>query len=561
MPGAASVTQSIVRGAPLCEEAGLGTLTLPGFLREVTDRFTTREALVQTLPGGQTERWSYTDLWARAVEVSKALIANGLGKGERVGVLMTNRAEFLSAFFGTALAGGIAAPLSTFSTASELEHLVANSACSVLLLERHVHNKDFSDILRGLEPAIMSSSPGKLASTKFPFLRRLAVVDSAENEGALEAWPLFLRNGQDVDDALVEARMRGVTPADPGGLFFSSGSTSKPKGILSAQRGMAIQLWRMAAQQGLKDGVRSWTANGFFWSGNFAMIIGGTLAQGGSLVLQRIFQAEEALFLMQAERVDFLFAWPHQWAQLIASPDWSRADLSALHYVDADGPIARHPTVETNWIEPRHSYGNTETFTLSAAYPANTPREIAAGSHGLPLPGNTLKIVDPSTGIVVPIGARGEIAIKGPTLMLGYLGVPLTDTLDEEGFFRTGDGGFLDAQGRLFWEGRLNDIIKTGGANVSPVEIDDVIQACPGVKIAQTVGVPDELLGELVVTCVVPEPGALLSESLVRAFARQNLASFKVPRRVLFFDEGDLQLTGSAKVKTNALRELAAKRM
>ena len=550
---------SIVHGPCLAEEAGLGTLTLPGFIREVTERFAGREALVQTRPDGQIERWSYDDLWARTVEIAKALIAGGLAKGERVGVLMTNRAEFLAALFGIALAGGVAAPLSTFSTPSELEHLVTTSACSILLLERYVLKKDFADILCALEPAIGTASPGTVASLKFPFLRRLAAVESVETQGGIETWAAFLASGATVADALVEARMRSVTPADPGGLFFSSGSTNKPKGILSAQRGMAIQLWRMAAQQGLEDGVRSWTANGFFWSGNFAMIVGGTLARGGSIVLQRIFQADEALSLMQAERVDFLFAWPHQWAQLMASRDWNEADLSALHYVDSEGPIARHPTVKTDWIEPRHCYGNTETFTLSTAYPANTPRAVAGASHGLPLPGNTLKIVDPMEGFVVPVGSLGEIAVKGPTLMLGYLGVPLTETLDDEGFFRTGDGGYVDAEGRLFWEGRLNDIIKTGGANVSPLEIDEVIQGCTGVKRVQTVGVPDELLGELVVSCVVVEPGSLLDEARIRSFAKDKLASFKVPRRVLFFAERDLQLTGSAKVKTNALRELAAK--
>ena len=257
--------------------------------------------------------------------------------------------------------------------------------------------------------------------------------------------------------------------------------------------------------------------------------------------------------------MSFLFAWPHQWAQLQAAANWDAVDLSALKYIDVDSPIARHPTVRTSWIEPRHCYGNTETFTLSTGYPANTSREIAGNSHGPPLPGNSLKIVDPLTGIVVPVGERGEIAIKGPTLMLGYLGVPLDETLDDEGYFLTGDGGYVDEAGRLFWEGRLNDIIKTGGANVSPVEVDSVIQDCPGVKVTQTVGIPHETFGELVVTCVVPHEGTTLDEETVRNFAREKLASYKVPRRVLFFGESDLQLTGSAKVKAGDLRGLAAR--
>jgi acyl-CoA synthetase (AMP-forming)/AMP-acid ligase II len=137
--------------------------------------------------------------------------------------------------------------------------------------------------------------------------------------------------------------------------------------------------------------------------------------------------------------------------------------------------------------------------------------------------------------------------------------VPLDESLDDEGYFRTGDGGYVDEAGRLFWEGRLNDIIKTGGANVSPIEVDSVIRDCAGVKVTQTVGVPHETLGELLVTCIVPHDGATLDEDTVRNFARQKLASYKVPRRVLFFAESDLKLTGSAKVKASDLRKLAAK--
>jgi acyl-CoA synthetase (AMP-forming)/AMP-acid ligase II len=183
------------------------------------------------------------------------------------------------------------------------------------------------------------------------------------------------------------------------------------------------------------------------------------------------------------------------------------------------------------------------------------------GNHGPPLPGNTIRIIDPLTGVVLPRGAVGEIAVKGPTLMLGYLRVPAEDSFDGEGYFHTGDGGFVDADGRLHWQGRLNDIIKTGGANVSPLEIDAVLAQCPGVKIVATVGIPHDTLGEMVVACVVTEADATLDESSVRAFAAERLSSYKVPRRVMFLAESDLSLTGSNKVKTAALRELAGGRL
>jgi fatty-acyl-CoA synthase len=553
-------TVSIVRGTPLSQEPGLGELTLCGFIRQVTERFSDREALVERRPGS-VERWSYCDLWNRSVEVAMALVAAGLGKGERVGILMTNRPEFLSAVFGSTLAGGIAVPLSTFSTPHELEFLVGHSACSFLLLERGVLKKDFSRILCDLDPAIGTAAAGGLASVKFPFLRRLVMIDGDAPLGAIETWGNFLAGGANVAQAQVTARSAAVSPADPAMIFFSSGSTSRPKGILSAHRSVAIQCWRMRRQQDLGDDVRAWTANGFFWSGNFAMVAGATLAAGGALVLHRIFNSEEALALMEQERATFLFAWPHQWAQLEAAANWRQVDLSSLKYIDVDSPIARHSTVHSSWTEPRHAYGNTETLTLSTGYPANTSRQAAGNSHGPPLPGNSLKIVDPLTGSVVPIGARGEIAVKGPTLMLGYLGMPLDQSLDDEGYFRTGDGGYVDEAGRLYWEGRLNDIIKTGGANVSPLEIDSVIKDCPGVKVAQTVGVAHETLGELVVTCIIRHDGAVLDEDTVRNFAKLKLASYKVPRRVLFFADADLPLTGTAKVKTGDVREIAAKKL
>jgi fatty-acyl-CoA synthase len=172
-----------------------------------------------------------------------------------------------------------------------------------------------------------------------------------------------------------------------------------------------------------------------------------------------------------------------------------------------------------------------------------------------------VKIVDPLTGAVVPRGQRGEIAVKGPTLMLGYVGVPIAETLDAEGFFRSGDGGRIDEVGRLFWEGRLTDIIKTGGANVSPVEVDAVLAGCPGVKVARTVGVPHETLGEMVVACVVPNEGSALDEASIRDFLKERLASYKVPRRVLYFGDDELSLTGSAKIKASDLRQLASERL
>lgn len=551
---------SYAHGAPLSSEAGIGALTLGAYLREVSERFSSREAAVLRV-GEDVERWSYDDLWTRSAQVARALIACGIGKGNRIGVLMTNRLEFLASLFGIALAGGVATTISTFFTANELEEVLAASGCSVLLFERTVLKKDFAAILTELEPEIASAAPGRLTSLRLPFLRHLVAVGHEQPGGAIEDWTSFLARGDVISLDLVASRANAISPSDPATLFFSSGSTGKAKGILSAHRSVCLQLWRAKWWLGLDKPPRTWASNGFFFSGSFVNAVGSALSSGGALILQRYFEAEYALQLMEWERATMLYAVPHQWAQLQAAPNYTSTDLSAMHYIDAASPIAQHPTIDTDWREPAQAYGCTETFTLITVYPSGTQQEIAQGSHGVPTPGASIKVIDPLTGLAAVLGERGEIAVKGPTLMLGYIGVPAEETLDDEGYYRTGDGGWLDEDGRLFWEGRLGDIIKTGGANVSPLEVDNVIRALPGVKICQTVGVPDELLGEMVVACIVTHAGQSLDEETIRAGAKTKLASFKVPRRVLFFAESEFKTTGSAKVKTAELREMANARL
>lgn len=540
---------AIIRGIPLEEEPGLGALTLPGFLREVCERHGPREALVMFEGDAATGRWTYDELWQRSMQVARSLVALGLGKGERVGILMTNRLEWVSSCFGISMAGGVAVGLSTFSTAEELDTLIALSGVSALLFERHVAGKDFAAMI----------DPGA-----YVYLRYLAVVGVVPAVSAIESWDQFLARGAAVTPGQVEARAAAVTPADPALLFFSSGSTGKPKGVLSAHRGVNVQSWRWVRIYNYvaEHPVRCWSPNGLFWSGNFSISLGGTLAAGGALVLQRLFDPAESVRLFESERVTMPYCWPHQWAQLEDAEGWDAADLSSFHYFEPAQNLRRaQKSISTDWIEPHATYGATETFTISAAYPCGSPEELWKGCNGGALPGNTIMIVDPETGKVLQRGETGEFAIKGPTLMLGYIGVPAEQCFDAKGFYHAGDGGFIDERGRLVFQGRINDIIKTGGANVSPVEVDWTLCNCPGVKVCKTTGVPHETLGEMVVSLVKRVEGSALSEAEVIAWLRERLAAYKVPRKVLFIDESDLDFTDTAKIKPAEARAFAGRKM
>jgi fatty-acyl-CoA synthase len=555
---------SLVHGSPLAEEPGQGALTIGGYLREVTARHGPREALVLRTAADRIA-WTYDDLLARSIEVAAALIASGVGRDTRVGILMTNRPEFVSALFGISLAGGVPVALSTFSTPSEMDYLLKASQISLLLFEPEVLKKDFHAMLVELEPAIARTGPGTLVSERYPFLRHLVALGDIGScgpiaGGAVEGWAAFLARGDGIGKALVLARADTVMPNDIGGIFFSSGTTSQPKGIVHAQRAFCVQWWRWPRNFGMNEPVRAWTGNGFFWSGNVSMVLGSALSTGGAAVLQRYFDAEEALTLIEQEKIAFINGRPHQWARLQAARNWASADLSSLKYIPRGELIWEHPTVDTDWRVP-NAFGCTETMTINTGFTVDTLPEYYKDSFGAPLPGNILKIVEPLTGEIVPRGVKGELCVKGPTLMMGYLGKTPEECFDDQGFFCTGDGGHVDEEGRFYWQGRLTDMIKTGGANVSPLEVDDVVARIHGVKRTQTVGVPDDLLGEMVVTCIVPVDGVTLDEAEIAAFIKTEIASFKVPRRVLFFTDHDYALTGNEKVKAGLVRELAMARL
>jgi acyl-CoA synthetase (AMP-forming)/AMP-acid ligase II len=291
------------------------------------------------------------------------------------------------------------------------------------------------------------------------------------------------------------------------------------------------------------------------------MSIGPTLAVGATLLLQEAFEPGDALAMIERERATAVHAWPHQQKALGEHPSAGERDLRSVRKVDFSAPIAKLAGIERDEYGTSAAYGLSETFTLAAALSADAPLERRKQTSGRPLPGMTIRIVDPETGTPVPCGAPGEIAVKGVTLMRGYYKVAPENCFDADGYFRTQDGGSLDAEGYLHWTGRLSNLIKTGGANVSPVEIEECLAKHPAVKLAVAVGVEHATLGEIVVLCAVPVEGAKIDEAELRAWLRERLAAYKVPKRVFAFRAEELAYTGNQKVQVAPLREAARQRL
>jgi acyl-CoA synthetase (AMP-forming)/AMP-acid ligase II len=322
-----------------------------------------------------------------------------------------------------------------------------------------------------------------------------------------------------------------------------------------------IQSWRFAESMGLGADDRVFTAQPFFWTAGICMSLGSTFAAGGCLLLEERFDPGRALERIETERATTVHAWPHQEKAMAEHPDAERRDLSSIRHVEFASPLARLAGIEKDEWGTYGAYGLSETFTIASSIPASAPAELREATSGRVLPGNALRIVDPETGAPLADGEKGEIAVKGATFMRGYYKVVPEHYLDADGFFRTQDGGWIDADGYLHWTGRLSNLIKTGGANVSPLEVESALEGEPSLRVAMAVGVPHPTLGEAIVLCAVPVAGADPDPEVLRQALREKLAAYKVPRHVLLFDAEELEYTGNQKIQVGPLREKALARL
>ncbi len=308
---------------------------------------------------------------------------------------------------------------------------------------------------------------------------------------------------------------------------------------------------------------RVWAPLPLFWTAGLTTAMGPTLAGGGTFVMQEVFDAGDALRLLQRERVTEPYVLPHQGAALAEHPDWEASDLSSFREVYGRGVLAKHPTVhgDTTWMAPA-GFGMSETCASIISHRWDTPLAEMARCTGRLMPGVRLRVVDPDTGVPLAPGDTGELAVAGPTVLMHYLGKTPQATFDAGGFLRTGDVGFVDPDGSVHWTGRRTEMIKTGGANVAPAELEVALRACRDVRRARVVGLPDARLGEIVTLCAELVEGSAATGDDLKAFLAERVASYKVPREVVLFAAGELPTTANdAKVRNDELIAMVQARL
>jgi fatty-acyl-CoA synthase len=498
-------------------------------------------------------RVSFAELAHQANCVAKGLARIGVSKGTRVGVLMPNSPEWLSCAFGALKLGALLVPLNTLLRKPELEYALRHADVTVLVMVARFLNHAYTDVLREICPAL-DGADRPLAASQLPALRDVVVLGEPQPKASL-AFEALAQRGTGLSDDWLRAAQAQVVAADAATVFFTSGTTAAPKGVVHTHASMLQAAHNVADRLGLTPDDRTWGYLPFFFTGGLVAVALATLSRGGAVLLQEVFEAGAALELMAAHGCTTLFAWPHQAEALIAHPDFPRTSLRIHKGVGAN----------TNWAPrlypPDHqavgTWGMTETGPMAASSRYDDPPHIRAGSHGRPMPGLDFRIADPESGRPLAAGAEGELLVRGSSMMAHYYKMSPAECFDADGFFHTGDLARLDASGQLHFIGRIKDVIKTAGVNVAAAEIEATLQQHPQVKLACVTGVAHPTRGENVAALVVRRD-ASCTEAQLLAFCRERLASYKVPRHVFFCSEGDLPWLGSGKVDKQALRKLAA---
>lgn len=519
-------------------------LTLSAWLDELAARYAQHRAICT-----RAATCSYAELAAASRRVACGLAQMGVNKGTHVGILLPNGADWLIAAWASWRLGAVVVALNTLWTARELERALRIADVQVLIAATHFLRHDYRAALAGLGVPL---DQRELFVPSLPALRTILWWGDEVAEGAA-GWNELACDEQRRSSWL-EAIQQQCVPCERAAIFFTSGSEAEPKAVVHTHSSILAAARGIGERLGIEEGDRSWAYLPLFFAGGLVAFALATLGRGGTLLLQPVFDADEAISLMQEFGCTTFFAWPHQAEAIARHPRFARNQIG----------IRKGPGAQASWagriFADGHcavsSWGMTEAGPMASVSAWSDPAERRGGTHGRPLPGVEIRIVDPDSGHPLPPGAQGEVCIRGATVMETYYGRRWQDCFDEQGFFHTGDLGWLDAEGFFHFAGRRREVIKTAGVNVAASEVEAILMEHPQVSLAVVVPVGDAERGETIAAFVVARGERPAAEELTR-FCRARLASYKVPRHFFFVRLEELPSAGSGKYDKQALRRRA----
>jgi acyl-CoA synthetase (AMP-forming)/AMP-acid ligase II len=517
------------------------TATIPAAVIRAAQEFGDAEAVVD--PSDST-RLSYAELHERVRTAARALITGGVRPGDRVAICSPNTHHWIEAALGILYAGATLVPINTRFTGPEMLDVLRRSGSRALFIAGPFLGVDRLRLLRESGPL-----DGVHTIVRVP-----VIYDKCETMGPVAGtapWTDLEERAAGTPATEAEDRARAVSPDQVSDILFTSGTTGQSKGAMSAHRQSLGVAGSWAECGGLTAADRYLVINPFFHSFGFKAGILACLLRGTTIVPQQTFDTAETLRTIERERITVLPGPPTLYQSILDCPDRTRYDLSSLRLAvtgAATVPVAlvERMRSELSFRSVLTAYGLTEAVVATMCRPEDDAETIAHSS-GRAVAGMEVRVAD----------GTGEILLRGPNVMLGYLDDPVATgkAVDADGWLHTGDVGRLDERGYLTITDRLKDMYICGGFNVYPAEVEQVLARLAGLAESAVIGVPDERLGEVGKAYVIPSPGYSLSTEDVIAHCRERLANYKVPRYVELRDE--LPRNPSGKILKRLLRRVS----
>jgi len=530
-------------------------VTVGATLDRAAARWSRREAL--TFAG---QRWSFQDLKADCDRAARGLMQYDVQPGEKVSLWLPNRPEWLHAMFAVAKIGAVLVPINTRFRVTDLEYVLRQSDSTTLITVDRSGPIGYLGMVRELLPELDTcADPQTLRSTAFPELRRVIVVSPQSYPGTLR-WEDVVAAGERVSAAQLHIRQRAVDPDATTLILYTSGTTGFPKGVMhnhNVLRNVTDEANRMAvrATDVILMYLPLFHAFGLYEGPLMSVVT------GARQVLMEQFEPGAALRLIASERATMIHGFDTHFHDLMAHADCAQTDRSSLRLgllaagLASSAPVALQaqrllcPTVS--------GWGMTEVGVGAAlGYPTDSEDDRCLAS-GAALPGYECKIIDPETGRTMPPDLPGELCCRGYGVMQGYYKKPAetAQAVDAEGWLHSGDMATMRDDGTIRFLGRYKEMLKVGGENVDPVEVEALLLQHPAVSQVKVVGVPDARLQEVACACVILKPGVQVAGEELLTVCRGKIASFKIPRHILCMQE--YPMTSSGKVQKFKLREMS----
>ena len=534
--------------------------TIPGLVEDAAARFGDSEALVDVHgAGGTTVRLTFDELAEQVAGATRAIVANGIERGDRVAIWAPNCAEWVIAALGAVGAGALLVPLNTRFKGAEAAYILRRSGARLLFTVEGFLGTDYP---RLLDEAVAMGEPA-------PDLERVVMLrtdeasprpPTAKGDPVVE-WEVFLQEGATCSADVAAGRTASITAGDLSDLVFTSGTTGNPKGAMTTH-GQTLRTFATWAEVvGLRQGDRYLIVNPFFHTFGYKAGILACLMTGATMVPEPVFDVGKVVERIEQEHISVLPGPPTIFQSILDNPDHKSFDLDSLRLVVTGAALVPVELVRGLWddlgIETvLTAYGLTEACGTVTMCRRGDSAEVIAGTSGRAIPDVEVRIVDPE-GTELARGEAGEIVVRGYNVMQGYFNdAEATDeAIDRDGWLHTGDIGVMDEAGNVAITDRLKDMYVSGGFNVYPAEVEAVLRQHPAVGQVAVIGVPDRRMGEVGLALVVPaanraDPGVVDD---LAAWARERLANYKRPLSVRLVES--LPVNAGGKVLKRELRE------